>query len=742
MTNKTVFVRVALARNLPRYFDYLPPEHCDSALLQRGMRVCVPFGRGNNLDTAVIIELVDETDVPINKLKQVVQLLDEAPIFDASYFTFLRWAHRYYHYPLGLVIHTALPRLLNAGQPAQSPAQDHYFLTEAGQHSNPHELPARKARQAAILTLLQENLTGVRLTEINFTLSNPQPTLKALEKQNLIYCKNIPAPPTQYDAVPVTSPLTLNNAQQTAVEKITNNLGHFSPFLLDGVTGSGKTEVYLQAIQAALAKNLQVLVLVPEINLTPQMIQRFKQRFAVPIEVLHSNLNDKARLHAWLSARDGHTPIIIGTRSAIWTPLARLGLIIVDEEHDNSYKQQDNFRYSARDLAVIRAREANVPLVLGSATPSLETFYNTTQQRYQHLPLPERAGNALPPEIHLIDMRHQLRGQVISIVLRKKIQACLDQKQQAIIFINRRGYAPVIMCTDCSWMAHCKHCDAKVTYHEKYGRLYCHHCGASAQYPRTCPDCQSSEIIAVGVGTERLESQLAELFPTANILRVDSDSVNSKQTLERTLDKIHSGQADILVGTQMLAKGHHFPNVTLVGIINADGGLFGVDFRAGENMAQLIMQVAGRAGREQQQGHVYIQTHHPEHDLLKDIVQQDYHQLMQAMLQEREHTFFPPYTYIVLLRAEAQTSEEAYQFLSTARSWAESHHCKEVELLGPVASPMERRAKWFRAQLLIQSAERKPLHHLLSQWLPQLYSLKNNAARLRWSVDIDPQTLL
>lgn len=742
MTNKSIFIRVALARNLPRYFDYLPPEHCDLTQLQRGMRVCVPFGRGNNLDTAVIIELVEQTDVPLNKLKRAVQLLDETPIFNEAYFSFLQWAQRYYHYPLGLVIHTALPRLLNAGQAAHTPAQDHYFLTKAGQNINPHELPARKARQAAVLKLLQENLTGVRLTEINFLLSNPQPTLKTLEKQELIYCKNIPAPPTPYDAAPVTPPLELNHAQQHAVDTITENLGQFKPFLLDGVTGSGKTEVYLQAIQAVLAKNLQVLVLVPEINLTPQMIQRFKQRFAVPIEILHSNLNDKARLHAWLSARDGHTPIIIGTRSAIWTPIAHLGLIIVDEEHDNSYKQQDSFRYSARDLAVIRAREAKVPLVLGSATPSLESFYNTTQQRYQHLPLPERAGHAQPPDIHLIDMRHQPRGQVISVALRKKIQACLDQKQQAIIFINRRGYAPVIMCTDCGWMAHCKHCDAKVTYHEKYGKLYCHHCGASAQYPRTCPECQSSELIAVGVGTERLESQLAELFPTANILRVDSDSVNSKQALERTLNKIHSGEVDILVGTQMLAKGHHFPNVTLVGIINADGGLFGVDFRAGENMAQLIMQVAGRAGREKQQGHVYIQTHHPEHQLLKDIVKQDYHELMHAILQERQNTFFPPYTYLVLLRAEAQSSEEAYQFLSTARTWAESHHYTEVELLGPVASPMERRAKWFRAQLLIQSAERKPLHHLLSQWLPQLYSLKTNASRLRWSVDIDPQTLL
>ncbi len=553
-----------------------------------------------------------------------------------------------------------------------------------------------------------------------------------LKKDVAVEIKKLP----ESKLIEKTSPLQLNSAQAKVVEQVNNNLEQFYPCLLDGVTGSGKTEVYLQIIQKVLEQGKQALVLVPEINLTPQIIQRFEQACAVPIAVWHSKLTAKQRLNTWLLARDGLVSIVIGTRSAVWTPLPRVGIFIVDEEHDLSYKQQDHFRYSARDVAIVRAKQAGVPILLGTATPSLDTLYNALQKRYQHFVLPERAGAAIHPSFHIVDMRQQKNA--FSPQLKKAIKQRLKKRQQVLLFINRRGYAPTLTCYNCGWVATCKNCDANLTYHNNNQRLNCHHCGASHLMYNQCPSCQHLKLSLLGQGTERIEENLEQEYPSARILRIDSDTTSRKNAMQELLNAIHKGEADILIGTQMLAKGHHFPKVTLVGVINIDSGLYGIDFRSTERMAQLLIQVAGRSGRANEAGQVIIQTHHPDNPLLTRLIRKGYNAFAQAALQERQQTEFPPYAHLALLRAEAKTLDLAMEFLNKAKAQAQIN--EQVQLLGPVTAPMEKRAAWYRTQLLLQATERKQLHAFLSQWLPTLQALAGS--KVRWSLDVDPQDLL
>lgn len=553
-----------------------------------------------------------------------------------------------------------------------------------------------------------------------------------LKKDVAVEIKKLP----ESKLIEKTSPLQLNSAQAKVVEQVNNNLEQFYPCLLDGVTGSGKTEVYLQIIQKVLEQGKQALVLVPEINLTPQIIQRFEQACAVPIAVWHSKLTAKQRLNTWLLAREGLVSIIIGTRSAVWIPLSNIGVFIVDEEHDLSYKQQDHFRYSARDVAIVRAQQAGVPILLGTATPSLDTLYNALQKRYEHFVLPERAGCAVHPSFHIVDMRQQ--GQGLSSQLKSAIKQRLKKRQQVLLFINRRGYAPTLTCYNCGWVATCKHCDANLTYHNNNQRLNCHHCGASHLMYSQCPSCQYLKLSLLGQGTERIEENLEQEYPSARILRIDSDTTSRKNAMQELLNAIHNGEADILIGTQMLAKGHHFPKVTLVGVINIDSGLYGIDFRSTERMAQLLIQVAGRSGRANEAGQVLIQTHHPDNPLLTRLIRKGYNAFAQAALQERQQTEFPPYAHLALLRAEAKTLDLAMEFLSKAKAQAQTN--EQVQLLGPVTAPMEKRAAWYRTQLLLQATERKQLHAFLSQWLPRLQALAGS--KVRWSLDVDPQDLL
>lgn len=555
-------------------------------------------------------------------------------------------------------------------------------------------------------------------------------------------CPAVPNIQDQQGSIVQTSAieLALNSGQQQAIQTITA-VQKFQTFLLDGITGSGKTEVYLQSMAALLQAGKQVLVLVPEIALTPQTVARFAQRFKVPIVLLHSDLSDKKRLLSWLQARHGTAAIVIGTRSAIFTPLLNPGMIILDEEHDLSFKQQSNLRYSARDLAIVRGQLENIPVILGSATPSLETLHNAKTGRYIYLTLPQRAGDAKPPQVSLINLRDKRLTGGLSALLLDKMREHLLAGGQVLLFLNRRGYAAVLMCHHCGWMAKCTRCDARLTLHFQPERLHCHHCGAVKPLPKQCAACHYPELITVGQGTERIEEVIAQQFPEYQCVRIDRDSTQRRGSIEKLLAEIHEQKAQILIGTQMLAKGHHFPQLTLVAIIDADNGLFSVDFRGIERMAQLLVQVAGRAGRTERAGEVIIQTHHPDHPHLQLLLKSGYQRFAQAVLTERRQASLPPFAYLALLRAESNQRETTHEFLHAAKTSLENvPSIGKMSLLGPVPAPMERCAGRFRGQLLLQAAKRVELQNVLREWMPTLSSCKL-ASKVRWSLDIDPQEL-
>ncbi len=724
MARPPVILDIAVPSPLYRCFDYklaavTPPAP--------GTRVLVPFGRQRLV--GIVLGSKSRSALDAGKLKAVIEVLDEQPVFDAELLALLQWAARYYHHPLGETLATALPVLLRKPRPPSDKAAGHWRLTAAGREQS----PARAARQAEVMRILQAHPNGVARE----TLPVPLSVLRALQAKGWIEC--VAAATGESHAPPATTgkPLTLTAPQRRAVDSVHAAAGSFGPFLLEGVTGSGKTEVYLQLIAPLLEAGRQVLVLVPEIGLTPQLIERFRQRFAATVSVLHSGLSDRQRLQAWRQAAGGQARLILGTRSAIFTPLKNPGLIIVDEEHDGSFKQQDGLRYSARDLAVWRARQLNIPVLLGSATPSLESLYNVAQGRYHLLQLPERAGNALHPRIRLLDLRNQGMRELLSDTLVQAIHSHLHSDGQVLLFLNRRGFAPVLLCHACGWVAECRRCDARMTLHQQRGELRCHHCGSQRPVDRFCPACGSSELLGIGEGTERVEQALQELFPEQTVLRIDRDTTRRKGALEDALSAAESGRARILLGTQMLAKGHHFPRVTLVAILDADQGLFSTDFRAGERMAQLIIQVAGRAGRADRPGEVLIQTHHPDHPLLLQLVEDGYPAFAAAALEERREAGLPPYTSMALLRAEATGADAPRVFLQQACELAGELRETDVQLWGPVTAPMERRAGRYRAQLLLQTPQRPALQRLLQDWVPQLHTL-DSARRVRWSIDVDP----
>ena len=532
----------------------------------------------------------------------------------------------------------------------------------------------------------------------------------------------------------------LNADQQAAVTAIQKAKETFQVFLLDGVTGSGKTEVYLQSMTEILRDQKQVLVLVPEIGLTPQTIQHFRERFNLPVIALHSGLSERERLDAWLYAKNGMAKIIIGTRSAIFTPFANLGLIIVDEEHDLSFKQQDGFRYHARDLAVMRAQANRIPIVLGSATPSLESLHNAAQGRFQHLRLLERAGIAKLPVFEIIDIRKKLLDEGLSPALLDAMREHLNRGEQVMLFLNRRGFAPVLMCHACGWMVECKRCDTRMTYHQNPPRLHCHRCEGQRSMIKNCEHCQERQLQPVGLGTERLETVLEKHFSNLSIARIDRDSMQRKGALEALLARVHSGEHHILIGTQMLAKGHHFPNVTLVAIVDTDGGFFSSDFRALERMGQLILQVSGRAGREEKAGKVMIQTHHPHHPLLQTLLTEGYAAFAKNILQERQQTLLPPYSFSVLFRAEAHQLSRAMEFLQEIKN--KTKNTKDKMLVsGPVPAPMARKAGYHRSQLFFQAQTRSILQNFLRKILPEIDNIKSKQ-KVRWSVDVDPLEII
>ena len=748
-------LQVAIDVPLFRPFDYLPPEDRPVGEVPDGARVRVPVG--SRRQVGVVVGRSARPAVPAATLRAIDELLDVEPVLDPTLLQLLRWTADYYHHPLGEVIAAALPKALRRGAPARAPpaTRRRWRITSAGQSALRDAVPARATAQRALLTRLMQSPGGCPETQLPLGWRRG---LAALRRHAWVEADEVPlegaapaGPEPASAPVPAPAPVPeLSAAQRTASECIdAAATAGYRSFVLQGATGSGKTEVYLRCAQAALARGRTVLALVPEIALTPQLIERFRARLPGTLAVLHSGLSDAERLRAWRAAHAGDAAIVLGTRSAVFAPLPRLGLIIVDEEHDSSYKQQEGgCRYSARDVAVVRAQQAGVPIVLGSATPGFETLQNLASGRYQGLVLPRRADQAAAPLLRLVDLRAHAVRQGLSTPVLEAMRRHLAAGAQVLVFINRRGYAPTLLCTACGWIAPCRQCDARLTVHRARGTLDCHHCGASEPLPQRCPRCGFG-VKPIGQGTERIEQVLQELFPNEALLRLDRDSAARPEQLHSIVQRLRRGEARILVGTQMVTKGHHFPHMMLAVVLNADQGLFSSDFRAAERLAQTIVQVAGRAGRGRERGEVLLQTEYPEHPLLQSLLAGGYEGFARVALEERQAARWPPFTRLALLRASTRSPEGALQFLAAARAAATTvtstatttaaftAPSSPLRLLGPVAAAMARRAGRYHAQLLLESSERTTLHRFIDAWLPIVETLAR-ARRVRSALDVDP----
>jgi len=733
MPVEPTILQIAVPTPLRRLFDYLPLP--DSVPPIPGCRVTIRFGRQQLV--GVVIAHANASDVPAAQLKTIEAALDSEPVLGDTLRELVTWGADYYQYAIGECIGNALPVLLRKGSHIDIDAPQGFRLTRLGLGLADGAMQKRAKRQSQIISYLQQHTTlaATNIAALQFSES----ALRELRNKQLIEKFDLPAAatPPHIEAQP---PLPLNAEQQHALQAIDASAGTFRCHLLAGITGSGKTEVYLQAITHCLARGKQALVLIPEIGLTPQTLSRFRARFHCEIAAFHSALTDHERARAWQKARTGQARIIIGTRSAIFTPMAQPGLIIIDEEHDLSFKQQDGFRYSARDVAIKRASLENIPVVLGSATPSVETIFNAQYQRYQLLPLTQRAGAAVLPQIDVVNIRHQTLHDGLSEPVLAEIGATLTRGEQVLVFLNRRGYAPTLMCHDCGWIANCDHCDARFTVHLNPPKLHCHHCENVAAYPPRCPGCSSRNIMPLGIGTERSEVTLMNRFPQFPVMRIDRDSVRGKHAMANVVDKINEGEPAILLGTQMLAKGHHFPAVTLAVIVDVDHGFFSADFRGAERVGQLITQVAGRSGRGDKPGLVLLQTHYPEHPLLRTLILQGYDTFAQQILAGRLQLKLPPAGFLALIRAEAEDAREAQQWLQRLRVHIDLL-TKDVIAIGPLPAPLQRRAGFYRLQLLLQATQRKPLQTLLTE-LCRWAEADKAARKIRWSVDVDPQDMM
>jgi primosomal protein N' (replication factor Y) (superfamily II helicase) len=717
-------VRIALPVPLPQLFDYTAD---DISTCDVGRCVRVPFGRGER--SGLIVAVAAEADCDPAQLKAVLHIQRAVPALPADWLALVDFVARYYHAPLGEVIALALPPGLRRSDAVSGQDADPVLAPSAAGLA----ALAKPPRASRAFTLLAEL---ARLGNCRRSALRQHPAGAVVGDLMKRGWADIVAASSPLAGAPAGPPLTAEQA--AAVEAVGTGLGRFETWLLHGVTGSGKTEVYLQLARRVLAAGHQVLMLVPEIALTPQLESRVAGRFpGATVVSLHSGLAEGARSRGFVQALEGRADIVLGTRLALFTPLPRLGLIVVDEEHDASYKQQEGVRYSARDMAVWRARQRGVPVVLGSATPSVETWLHAEAGRYRRLTLAGRAVAASLPEVRSIDTRRQSLDEGLSPPLVAELSRRLAAGEQSLVFLNRRGYAPVLSCPACAWVSDCPHCSAHLVVHLADRRLRCHHCGCDAPLPRACPSCGNQDIRPFGRGTQRIEARLAELFPEARILRADRDAVRTRAHWEALLDTVAAGDVDILVGTQMLAKGHDFPNLTLVAVVGADASLFAADFRAPERLLQQLLQVGGRAGRGHKPGEVWVQTDYPDHPLYRCLARHDYPAYAGAILAERSAAGFPPYSFQAMLRADAPALADAVDFLRRAAGLANAWDLAPVRLFDPVPMRMTRLARRERAQLLIESPERGPLQVFLTRWEAELYRLR--APRdLRWHLDVDP----
>lgn len=735
-----IYLQLALNSPLRSLFDYKAPS---SENFTRGQRVEVTFGKQKTI--GLIVNISEHSNIEASRLKNITRDIDGEASISEDLLDFVIWAANYYHHPIGEALFHALPQRLRENKPIAHKDFKVWKATQKGLLIDPTSL-GRAGKQIEALQLLQTHTQGLG-QKACLAVGINNASLKALENKQLIHLTDAKNPSDSDGAIQKPAspqkllrsiPLNLNQEQSTALTSIESKLNAHQCFLLYGVTGSGKTEVYLQSIQKVLEQGKQALVLVPEIGLTPQTLLRFQERFTCNIANMHSGLTEHERYKNWHLAKSQQAQIIIGTRSAIFAEIPKLGIIIVDEEHDLSYKQQEGFRYSARDLAIVRAQREKIPIVLGSATPSFESLLNVEKSRYRLLELKQRASQAQQPTAHIVDTRgKELQGGLSQKTI-QSIRHHLEQQHQVLVFINRRGYAPVLICEQCQWLASCPYCDARFTFHKTKNRLICHHCNFQQAPIHTCPQCHEGEMHALGQGTEKVEEVLNMHFKKYPVIRIDKDSTEKKNDMQNHIKQILHGDPCVLVGTQMLTKGHHFPKINLVCIIDSDQGFFSSDFRSLEKMAQTLIQITGRAGRESQHSEVLLQTELPDHPALQTLMQHGYSEFAKISMEDRKALQYPPYGYLCLLRADAVHIEQSIQFLDELKNLMQSTNLNPLpRILGPAPAPMQKRAGRHRAQLLLHSTSRSSLHALINYSIEQTTHMQSSK-KVRWSIDIDP----
>lgn len=725
-------VNVVLSLPIISTFDYIIPDNIYPIV---GGRVLVPFGSRKVI--GIIIKSSKYSSIDSDKLKTVTKVLDQKSLFPKSLWRTLIWAIGYYHYPAGKVLFHALPVLIRQGKSTEITSLQYWCSTEKGRNLLPSIIKNSPKQKIALSALLLSPICRNQLSGLNIK----ETVLQSLRDKGLCnLCTNSVDNNDWRSKFYINKKrVKLNSEQINAIKRIYEKDGYFTVWLMSGVTGSGKTEVYMTVLENILSKGRQALVLVPEISLTSQTTASFRDRFNAPIEILHSRLNNMDRLSVWVKARRGECAIVIGTRSALFTPFARLGAIVIDEEHDDSYKQHKGWKYHARDMAVILAREENIPIILGTATPAIESLYNVQQKKYQQLTLKNRAGSSCFASHHLQDLRGQPMVNGFSVQLLKQIREHLNAGNQVMLFLNRRGFSSAILCHSCSWIAECKRCDHHYTFHKHIGQMICHHCDSKKLLPNSCPKCNGTQLIPIGIGTEKLEKTMRTLFPNTPITRIDRDTTSYKGSLEDQLAKIHKNDSRILIGTQMLAKGHHFPKITLVAMLNVDSALFSKDFRAAENFAQLYTQVSGRAGRSDKKSNIFIQTHYPNHPLLYSLLKYGYMNFAKKILEERRLAYLPPFYRHILFRAYDYDNHQASQFLDQLRQLLDtnSQNDNQLCLMGPIPALFPKRAGRFRWQLLLSHPSRIYLKNLVDKSI-SLISTIPQRHKVRWTLDVDP----
>lgn len=723
-------VRVAVPIRHWSLFDY----SCEP-IASIGCRVIVPFGHRRML--GVVVEHAETSEYPEDKLRCVSSILDEEPILSSTLIHSLQWVAQYYQQPIGEVLSTALPKAIRVGKPLIPKFDIVYRLTEVGQQFDASELNRAKVQQKAFELLKSEAraLGPEALRHVGTTWKN---ALKALEAKGLVTAESRH---TNFSGNGQNLIDELTDSQLKAREQILGALDTYRCFLIQGVTGSGKTEVYLHVIANVLETGGQALMLVPEIGLSPQLEQRVQTALGVPVTSFHSGLTDAQRHKTWWLALSGKAEVVIGTRSAVFLPFRNLKIIVIDEEHDTSFKQQERVHYHARSVALHRAVSGKFPIVFGTATPSLETVHAARSGRAEILLLPERATRIEMPTVKLIDLSRERVLDSLSNSLLTQIKKRINSGEQSLIFINRRGFAPVVICPSCRWTARCSDCDARLIFHQSDQQLHCHLCFQKFPMLKQCPQCLSDNVHLFGTGTQRVERELQREIPGARVIRIDRDTTRSYTEFERRLERIQIGEVDVLVGTQMLSKGHHFPNVTLVGILNVDQGFYSMDFRAMEHLVQQVLQVAGRSGRAQKPGEVYIQTMYPDSEYFDCIRDHDYLSFAELELDERRKANQPPFNHYALLRANSLVAGEEIEFLrvalETAVSLTVKHSDRQVRVFDIVQSPIQKISNRHRAQLLVGSMHAAFLMQFLKAWLPHLAKIPKKG-KLRWNLDVDP----